>query len=83
MGMRRTPLAKAILTGRVQHDRKRFRDRSEPEWTGELGPPPVDDESWPESRVGEILRGNTLASESAQVPDGNRLRYACRSCFRW
>jgi len=41
MGMRRTPLAKAIATGRVQHDRKRFRDRNEPESTGPLGPPPV------------------------------------------
>jgi hypothetical protein len=41
MGMRRTPTAKAIATGRVLHDPKRFQNRKEPEFTGELGPPPA------------------------------------------
>ncbi|WP_082077131.1 hypothetical protein [Bradyrhizobium sp. LTSPM299] len=38
---RRTPLAKAIATGRVLHDPKRFANRKEPESTGPLGPPPA------------------------------------------
>jgi hypothetical protein len=40
MGNQRTPMARAIATGRVQHDRKRFANRKEPESTGPLGPPP-------------------------------------------
>jgi hypothetical protein len=38
--MRRTPTAKAIATGRVLHDKKRFAGRKEPASTGPLGPPP-------------------------------------------
>lgn len=38
---RRTPLAKAIASGRVLHDPKRFSNRKEPESTGPLGPPPA------------------------------------------
>jgi hypothetical protein len=41
MGMRRTPTAKAVATGRVLHDPKRFADRKEPDSTGPLGPPPA------------------------------------------
>jgi hypothetical protein len=37
---RRTPLATAIATGRVQHDPKRFKGRNEPESNGPLGDPP-------------------------------------------
>jgi hypothetical protein len=38
---RRTPMARAIATGRVLHDPKRFAGRNEPESTGPLGPPPA------------------------------------------
>jgi hypothetical protein len=38
---RRTPLAKAIATGRVQHDPQRFAGRNEPASNGPLGPPPA------------------------------------------
>jgi hypothetical protein len=38
---RRTPMAKAIATGRVLHDPKRFKGRNEPESNGPLGPPPA------------------------------------------
>ena len=38
---RRTPMAKAIATGRVLHDPKRFTGRNEPESNGPLGPPPA------------------------------------------
>ena len=34
-------MAKAIATGRVLHDAKRFKNRNEPESTGPLGPPPA------------------------------------------
>jgi hypothetical protein len=40
LGMRRTPTAKAIATGRFLHDKKRFANRKEPGFTGHLGPPP-------------------------------------------
>ena len=36
----RTPLARAIATGRYQHDKKRFRDHKEPQSTGPLGAAP-------------------------------------------
>lgn len=36
----RTPMARAIATGRTLHDAKRFRGRTEPASTGPLGPPP-------------------------------------------
>jgi hypothetical protein len=43
MARPRVPMAKAISTGRVLHDRKRFANRNEPDhtglkWTPELGP---------------------------------------------
>jgi hypothetical protein len=41
MARPRVPMAKAISTGRVLHDRKRFANRNEPDHTGPLGPPPV------------------------------------------
>jgi hypothetical protein len=41
MARPRVPMAKAISTGRVLHDPKRFANRNEPESTGPLGPPPV------------------------------------------
>jgi hypothetical protein len=41
MARSRVPMAKAIATGRVLHDRKRFANRKEPESTGPLGPPPA------------------------------------------
>jgi hypothetical protein len=34
-------MAKAIATGRVLHDPKRFANRNEPESNGPLGPPPA------------------------------------------
>lgn len=37
----RTPLLKAIATGRVQHDPKRFKNRIEPKPNGPLGAPPA------------------------------------------
>jgi hypothetical protein len=37
---RRTPMAKAIATGRVLHDPKRFSGRNEPLANGPLGVPP-------------------------------------------
>lgn len=37
----RTPMARAIATGRTLHDAKRFRNRREPESTGPLGPAPA------------------------------------------
>jgi hypothetical protein len=37
----RVPRAKAVATGRVLHDPKRFANRKEPESAGPLGPPPV------------------------------------------
>jgi hypothetical protein len=40
MARSRVPMAKAIATGRVLHDAKRFKNRKEPEFTGPLGPPP-------------------------------------------
>jgi hypothetical protein len=36
-----TLMAKAIATGRVLHDPKRFTGRNEPESNGPLGPPPA------------------------------------------
>jgi hypothetical protein len=41
MARPRVPMAKAISTGRVLHDRKRFANRNEPDYTGPLGPPPA------------------------------------------
>ena len=41
MARPRVPRAKALATGRVQHDPKRFANRKEPESTGPLGPPPA------------------------------------------
>jgi hypothetical protein len=38
---RRTPLQKAVATGRTQHDPKRFAGRNEPAANGPLGPPPA------------------------------------------
>jgi hypothetical protein len=38
---RRTPLGKAIATGRTLHDPKRFSGRNEPAPNGPLGPPPA------------------------------------------
>jgi hypothetical protein len=40
MSRPRVPLAKAIATGRVLHDKKRFNNRNEPPSNGPLGPPP-------------------------------------------
>ena len=34
-------MAKAVATGRVFHDPKRFENRKEPAFTGPLGPPPA------------------------------------------
>ena len=41
MARPRTPLAKAVATGRVSHDPKRFKDRREPISDRPLGPPPT------------------------------------------
>ena len=41
MGNPRTPMARAIATGRVLHDAKRFSTRNEPASTGPLGPAPA------------------------------------------
>jgi hypothetical protein len=41
MARPRLPQARAIATGRVLHDPKRFADRKEPDSTGPLGPPPA------------------------------------------
>jgi|GEM_PF-855449 len=40
MARPRVPKIRAIATGRVLHDPKRFKNRKEPESTGPLGPPP-------------------------------------------
>jgi hypothetical protein len=54
----RTPLAKAIATGRVLHDKKRFKDRREPPSQGPLGKPP----KWIK-RPTQIEAWNTFADE--------------------
>lgn len=55
MGNPRTPMARAIATGRAQHDPKRF-NRKEPPSTGPLGPAPgwlnqTQRESWDSFRA--------------------------------
>jgi hypothetical protein len=57
MARPRVPITRALATGRVLHDPKRFANRKEPESTGPLGPPPAwmtkkdQKESWETFRV--------------------------------
>jgi hypothetical protein len=56
-------MAKAIATGRVLHDPKRFTGRNEPESNGPLGPPPA----WLKKAAGDAW-----AEFDAELPWLNR-----------
>ena len=63
----RTPMAKAIATGRTLHDKKRFKHRIEPVVKDPLGKPP----KWMK-KPSQIEAWNTLAAEVPWLNSSHR-----------
>lgn len=66
MARPRTPKAKAAVTGRDRHDKKRFEGRNEPLVDAELGPPP----EW--MNDGQRQAWNVISSEIPWLNSSHR-----------
>jgi hypothetical protein len=67
MARPRTPLAKALATGRVLHDPKRFAGRNEPISNGPLGDPPA----WMKKKE-QLAAWNTFSGELPWLTKSHR-----------